>query len=355
MTSGGRRLAAHRGPGSGPPSPTASRCAGLRASGLAAAAATEPKPRPDGDIHWDEVVAVTPAGIQQVWDLTVDGPTASWPTTSWSTTPRPPCWRPPRWPGRCDPGASGVALVDANTAQSSVATILQRPVRGSVLDLVRTDVDEALLAQALTPVPEAGDLDVLFGAPDLRSTDERLLTPALWRRIVATLRRTHDYVIVDTPVAEAVGHELFDDFVLRDSTGPAGGARPQPGDDPQQRRVARHHRRPGERRRPQLPARPGGHRAQPGRPPAGVERAQRGRPLPPLPLPGRHPPQRGGAAGGRRRPAGAAVRPHRGPGRPDDAGGAGGRAAAHRAGHRAAGGGSGLDRLLERLFGRRSS
>jgi MinD-like ATPase involved in chromosome partitioning or flagellar assembly len=116
------------------------------------------------------------------------------------------------------PGGKRVALVDANTAQSSVATILQRPVRGSVLDLVRTDVDEALLAQALTPVPEAGDLDVLFGAPDLRSTDERLLTPALWRRIVATLRRTHDYVIVDTPVAEAVGHELFDDFVLRDSS-----------------------------------------------------------------------------------------------------------------------------------------
>ena len=35
---------------------------------------------------------------------------------------------------------------------------------------------------------------------------------------MATLRRTHDYVIVDTPVAEAVGHELFDDFVLRDSS-----------------------------------------------------------------------------------------------------------------------------------------
>ncbi|HET8621685.1 MAG TPA: LAGLIDADG family homing endonuclease [Acidimicrobiales bacterium] len=185
---------------------------------LAAAAATEPKPRLDGDIHWDEVVAVTPAGIRQVWDLTVDGThcfvandivvhNTTTALLAASTLAR-----------AVRPGGKRVALVDANTAQSSVATILQRPVRGSVLDLVRTDVDEALLAHALTPVPEAGDLDVLFGAPDLRSTDERLLTPALWRRIVATLRRTHDYVIVDTPVAEAVGHELFDDFVLRDSS-----------------------------------------------------------------------------------------------------------------------------------------
>ena len=75
------------------------------------------------------------------------------------------------------PGGKRVALVDANTAQSSVATILQRPARGSILDLVRTEVDEDMLAQALTPVPEAGDLDVLFGAPDLRCADERLLTP----------------------------------------------------------------------------------------------------------------------------------------------------------------------------------
>ena len=185
---------------------------------LAAAAAADPKPPLDGDIYWDEVTDIVPAGTHQVWDLTVDEThcfvandivvhnttTALLAASTLSRAVR--------------PGGKRVALVDANTAQSSVATILQRPVRGSVLDLVRTDVDEALLAQALTPVPEAGDLDVLFGAPDLRSTDERLLTPALWRRIVATLRRTHDYVIVDTPVAEAVGHELFEDFVLRDST-----------------------------------------------------------------------------------------------------------------------------------------
>jgi MinD-like ATPase involved in chromosome partitioning or flagellar assembly len=69
----------------------------------------------------------------------------------------------------------------------------------------------------LTPIDDMGGLDVLFGAPDLRRADGRLLTPALYRRIVATLRRTHDYVLVDTPVAEAVDHELFDDFVLRDS------------------------------------------------------------------------------------------------------------------------------------------
>jgi MinD-like ATPase involved in chromosome partitioning or flagellar assembly len=43
------------------------------------------------------------------------------------------------------------------------------------------------------------------------------VTTALYRRIVAGLRRTHDYVVVDTPVAEAVDHDLFGDFVLRDS------------------------------------------------------------------------------------------------------------------------------------------
>jgi len=181
-------------------------------------AAADPEPCREGDVAWDRVTAIRPAGTQQVWDLTVDGThcfvandivvhnttTAVLAAATLARAVR--------------PGGKRVALVDANTAQSSVATILQRPARGSILDLVRTDVDEDMLALALTPIPEAGDLDVLFGAPDLRCADERLLTPTLWRRVVAALRRTHDYVIVDTPVAEAVGHELFDDFVLRDSS-----------------------------------------------------------------------------------------------------------------------------------------
>jgi MinD-like ATPase involved in chromosome partitioning or flagellar assembly len=185
---------------------------------LAEQAAGDQEPCRDGDLAWDQVTAIQPAGTQQVWDLTVDvthcfvandivvhnTTTAVLAAATLARAVR--------------PGGKRVALVDANTAQSSVATILQRPARGSVLDLVRTDVDEDMLALALTPIPEAGDLDVLFGAPDLRCADERLLTPTLWRRVVAALRRTHDYVIVDTPVAEAVGHELFDDFVLRDSS-----------------------------------------------------------------------------------------------------------------------------------------
>ncbi len=185
---------------------------------LSELSAADPEPGRDGDVAWDRVSDIRPAGTQQVWDLTVDvthcfvandivvhnTTTAVLAAATLARAVR--------------PGGKRVALVDANTAQSSVATILQRPARGSILDLVRTEVDEDMLAQALTPVPEAGDLDVLFGAPDLRCADERLLTPALWRRVVAGLRRTHDYVIVDTPVAEAVGHELFDDFVLRDSS-----------------------------------------------------------------------------------------------------------------------------------------
>lgn len=180
---------------------------------------------PDADDHgqqaddrwWDEVVAITPAGEQQVWDLTVD-PTHCFVANDVivhnTTTALLAAGTLAR---ALEPAGKRVALVDANTAQSSISTILQRTPRGSVLDLVRSDVDERLLAAALTPVPEAGGLDVLFGAPDLRSTDRRLVTTALYRRVVATLRRAYDYVVVDTPVAEAVGHELFDDFLLRDA------------------------------------------------------------------------------------------------------------------------------------------
>ncbi|HET6954368.1 MAG TPA: hypothetical protein VFI47_28645, partial [Acidimicrobiales bacterium] len=171
----------------------------------------------DDDRWWDEVVAVVPAGERQVWDLTVE-PTHCFvaddvivhnTTTAVLTAGI--------LARALRPAGRRVALVDANTAQSSIATILQRTPRGSVLDLVRSDVDERVLAAALTPVPEVGGLDVLFGAPDLRGTDRRLITTALYRRIVATLRRTHDYVVVDTPVAEAVDHDVFDDFVLRDA------------------------------------------------------------------------------------------------------------------------------------------
>jgi MinD-like ATPase involved in chromosome partitioning or flagellar assembly len=185
---------------------------------LAPAIATDQPPGHDGDIAWDRVTAITPAGEQQVWDLTV-GATHCFVANDivvHNTTTA--VLAAAVLARAVQPGGKRVALVDANTAQSSVATVLQRPGRGSIVDLVRTDVDEDMLAHALTPIPEAGDLDVLFGAPDLRCADERLLTPTLWRRVVAALRRTHDYVIVDTPVAEAVGFELFDDFVLRDSS-----------------------------------------------------------------------------------------------------------------------------------------
>jgi MinD-like ATPase involved in chromosome partitioning or flagellar assembly len=180
----------------------------------------DPRPEPadgDDDRRWDEVVAITPAGDRQVWDLTVERThcfVASDVVVHNTTTALMAAGTLAR---ALQPAGKRVALVDANTAQSSVSTVLQRTPRGSVLDLVRSDVDDRLLASALTPVPEAGGLDVLFGAPDLRSTDRRLVTTALYRRIVAGLRRTHDYVVVDTPVAEAVDHDLFGDFVLRDS------------------------------------------------------------------------------------------------------------------------------------------
>lgn len=110
-----------------------------------------------------------------------------------------------------------VALVDANTAQSSISTVLQQRAPRTILNLVRTGVDEAQVAEALTHVPEAS-LDVLFGAPDLRRADGRLITPALYRRVVSVLRASYDYVIVDTPVAEAIDKDVFDDFVLPEAS-----------------------------------------------------------------------------------------------------------------------------------------
>jgi MinD-like ATPase involved in chromosome partitioning or flagellar assembly len=110
-----------------------------------------------------------------------------------------------------------VALVDANTAQSSISTVLQQRAPSTILNLVRTGVDEAQVARALTHVPEAA-LDILFGAPDLRSADGKLITPVLYRRVVSVLRASYDYVIVDTPVAEAIDKDLFDDFVLPEAS-----------------------------------------------------------------------------------------------------------------------------------------
>jgi MinD-like ATPase involved in chromosome partitioning or flagellar assembly len=193
-----------------------SRVARGRSGGWHVAVTGGPAPA-DDDRAWDEVVAVTPAGRARVWDLTVEpthcfvaGDVVVHNTTTAllaaGTLAR-----------ALQPAGRRVALVDANTAQTSIGTVLQRPARGTILDLIRRDVDESLLATALTPVAEAGGLDVLLGAPDLRTTDRRLITTTLYRRVVASLRRTHDYVIVDTPVAEATGHELFDEFVLRDS------------------------------------------------------------------------------------------------------------------------------------------
>ncbi|HEX6420896.1 MAG TPA: hypothetical protein VFZ77_20495, partial [Acidimicrobiales bacterium] len=170
-----------------------------------------------GDLCWDEVVAVTPAGDQQVWDLSVE-PTrcfvAGDVVVHNTTTALMAAGALAR---AVAPSGKRVALVDANTAQSSISTVLRRPRRGSIVDLVRTDVDPSLLAGALTPLDDVGPLDVLFGAPDIRRADQRLITATLYRRAVGGLRRTHDYVVVDTPVAEAAGRELFDDFVLRDA------------------------------------------------------------------------------------------------------------------------------------------
>jgi MinD-like ATPase involved in chromosome partitioning or flagellar assembly len=212
------------------------------------ATATPPGPGPGGDVPglrrpaWAD--PDDPLGRPRVVELEPPSPLAAPPVLAGTPLPAPPPARARAGRGRvlciCSyKGGSGktttallaaatlgraaaetgrrVALVDANTAQSSISTVLQHRAPSTILNLVRTGVDEAQVARVLTHVPEAA-LDILYGAPDLRSADGKLITPVLYRRVVSVLRASYDYVIVDTPVAEAIDKHLFDDFVLPEAS-----------------------------------------------------------------------------------------------------------------------------------------
>lgn len=106
-----------------------------------------------------------------------------------------------------------VVLVDTNFQQADVARYLNL-MTPSVLDLLRapTPVSPETIRHRLARVPES-DLYALLGPPDAAHADPALITPELYRRLFDTLRRSFDYVVVDTPVAELY-HTTFTDLIL---------------------------------------------------------------------------------------------------------------------------------------------
>lgn len=106
-----------------------------------------------------------------------------------------------------------VALVDLNFQQADIARYLNITVP-NVLDLLRAPgpLSPDTIRRQLARIPEA-DLYALLGPPDATSADPALVNANLYRRLFEVLRRSFDYVIVDTPVAE-VYHTTFTDLIL---------------------------------------------------------------------------------------------------------------------------------------------
>lgn len=110
-----------------------------------------------------------------------------------------------------------VLLIDGNTAQTSVSTILQmRQSSKTILDAVQSPFDPQRLRRSIVRVPDT-KLDVLLGAPTLRTADTRIITPQLYQRIVNVARDDYDYILLDTPVAQAIGEPLFAEFVVKEA------------------------------------------------------------------------------------------------------------------------------------------
>ena len=119
-----------------------------------------------------------------------------------------------------------VALIDGNVAQSSVGTVvgLEGPSRTTLADLASDPArlaDPDQVAAAFVNVPGT-TLDVLLGASDLRQANPDLITADVLRKVAAVARDRYDVVVVDTPVAEAVGSsaaaQLMADLVAPEAT-----------------------------------------------------------------------------------------------------------------------------------------
>ena len=90
-----------------------------------------------------------------------------------------------------------VALVDANLQFGDVGVLLNlNPKNKSVLDAVEGGEPDADIIETVM-IDHSTGLRVLLAPPSPEGAD--LVTPAYLRKIVETLRETHDWVIVDLP------------------------------------------------------------------------------------------------------------------------------------------------------------
>jgi MinD-like ATPase involved in chromosome partitioning or flagellar assembly len=109
--------------------------------------------------------------------------------------------------------AGSVALVDTNFQQADVARYLNVK-SPTILDLLRTPggISAETIRNHLAHVPEIG-LYALLGPPEAINADPSLIDSLPYQRILAVLRRTFDFVFIDTPVAELY-HTTFTDLIL---------------------------------------------------------------------------------------------------------------------------------------------
>ncbi|MEV5709688.1 AAA family ATPase [Actinoallomurus sp. NPDC052274] len=109
--------------------------------------------------------------------------------------------------------ADSVVLVDTNFQQADVARYLNVK-SPTVVDLLRSpgDITSETIRNHLAHVPQIG-LYALLGPPEAITADPSLINSLPYQRILNTLRKTFDFVFIDTPVAE-VYHTTFTDLVL---------------------------------------------------------------------------------------------------------------------------------------------
>jgi intein/homing endonuclease len=158
------------------------------------------------DIYWDEVVSVGPAGVQQVWDLSVDNThcfIADDVVVHNSTAALALAQQ---------AAAAGLkaVVVDANRGQGDLRKYLRvgQAYLPSVVDAaVSGDPERAITSpERLAATRPSGLPALAFGvvlAPTDAQADPALVTPDVYRSVVRAVRGAADLVVVDTQIVEA--------------------------------------------------------------------------------------------------------------------------------------------------------
>jgi MinD-like ATPase involved in chromosome partitioning or flagellar assembly len=113
-----------------------------------------------------------------------------------------------------DAGRAGSAVVvDTNFPQADVARYLSLK-SPTIVDLLEAPgaLSAPSMRHNLAHIPEI-DLYALLGPSDTVSADPSVINSTLYRQVLTVLRRTFDFVFIDTPVAKP-HHRTFVDLIL---------------------------------------------------------------------------------------------------------------------------------------------